>query len=56
MSNKRRSQASTPVIVSKNNLKQTDKRLPNEKQKEQNNEYLPILNGFPIQQKSRGRP
>ena len=37
---KRRSQASTPVMVSKNDLKQTDKRLTYEKQKKENNEYL----------------
>ena len=47
MSNERRRQVSTPVVVAKDNLKQTDrqtdtnKRVPSSKQKEQNNEFLP---------------
>ena len=48
MSNERRRQAQTPVVVAKDNLKKTFwktkrtflKKLPFEKQKEQNNEYL----------------
>ena len=61
MSNERQRQASTPVVVAKDNLKNRQKqkvtlcKTKQQKTKKTKHSIL-ILNGLPIQRTGRGRP